>query len=187
MSGQRETNAANADIAGRANFFNETEARRNREFQAQQTSAQMEFQERMANTAHRREMADLKAAGINPILAANSGAPMAGGAAAGGDSASATTAKMDNPYVNFGSMMSSALEAAQSAANIDKTLNETKLIKKNTKLGSSKAEVDDSINNGVVKPVLDKIRQMFDDSKWLERQPQKKQPADFKMPKMFRS
>lgn len=99
-SGQQQANAQTA-------MFNAQEAQKNRD-----------FQERMSNTAYQRAMADMRAAGLNPVLAYQQG----GSSTPSGGQASAT---FENAMEGMGKGVTSAGGAAARAIELKNTMAQT--------------------------------------------------------------
>lgn len=134
---QEDAQSYNTEEAARARAFNAEEAEKARSFSAAQVKSQEEFQRDMASTQHQRATADLRAAGLNPILSASSGFQAAApqGAAATGYPASAGAASSPAPQqayrAEIGNILTSAVQIAQLDninAQTEKTRAETKVV-----------------------------------------------------------
>lgn len=119
--------------AKRANEANKKMAREQMAFQQASNREQMDFQERMSNTAYQRSMEDMKKAGINPILAFGQG----GANTPGGSSSAGSTASIQN---EFAGAVSSALQSRMISAQIAQTKATTDIIK--SELPGKKAEAE---------------------------------------------
>jgi hypothetical protein len=95
IANQNNANALTA--AQQANLASAISAERQYRFNAQEAQKQRDWQERMSNTAYQRQITDLKAAGLNPVLGymQGQGATTPSGAAASGANYHGAQAQVD--------------------------------------------------------------------------------------------
>jgi hypothetical protein len=126
LMGIQMQNASARELQDRANAFNADQAQRTNDFNSREAGLQRSWSEYMSGTAHQREIADLKAAGLNPILSGTGGM---GSSSPSGSSASGVAARAEAPPVRSqGDAVTAAFQAMTSMADAFKASSATALM-----------------------------------------------------------
>lgn len=106
------TNILNAinESAAKNTAASQAMAEKQMAFNSAEAKASRDWQEMMSNTAHQREVKDLLAAGLNPILSVNGGAPVTSGAQAQGSSGKVDEGLTNALTTYLASLISSATQ-----------------------------------------------------------------------------
>lgn len=118
--GTEDTNRMNMRIARENNAASAAAAQRQMDFQ----SSMFDRSTQLENTAHQRQVSDLKAAGLNPMLSVPGGGAGAPSPPSGAMSTQHTP-QLDNPMKHYSGIGSDLMNIAASATGIDKAQQET--------------------------------------------------------------